>query len=377
MLTEKPRIPIRLILLNGLWPSFIKVLLYRMKGYRIGKGVTFGFGSVICGNRVEVGDYSSIGFLTIIRGQEIRLESHVKIGAMNFLDTPQIEIGEGTNFNEQVFVGGLQFPDSRFAVGRNCSIMQMCFINPARSVVIGDDCVIGGHCLIFGHSSSLNHFEGYPVTFAPIEIGRGVGLAWRTFVLPGATIGDGTMVGANSVVSGRLPPYSMAVGYPARIVGKPPVFPKTVTDEEKLEIFKKIVAEMAEFLAGSGFACIGDGERYEIREFKGRWHRARTWRLHVTDGDVRTALKRFDEVPPDAFLSLLAIPKDVREYLTNQNIAWIDVMNKEQSRTSNQLGDEVVSFLRRYGVRTSRWPRPSASEAPEETATASEPLVAP
>jgi hypothetical protein len=62
MLIEKPRIPIRAILLYGLWPGFIKILLYRLKGYRIGKGVSIGLGSVICGERVEVGDYTSIGF---------------------------------------------------------------------------------------------------------------------------------------------------------------------------------------------------------------------------------------------------------------------------------------------------------------------------
>src|SRR5580700_8279766 len=139
MLIEKPRIPIRSILLYGLLPGFIKILLYRLKGYRIGKGVSIGLGSVICGDRVEVGDYTSIGFLTIIRGKEIWLGAHVQIGSMTFLDTPHIQIGEDTKINEQVFVGGLQFPDSKFVVGRNCQIMQMSFINPARSIVIGDE----------------------------------------------------------------------------------------------------------------------------------------------------------------------------------------------------------------------------------------------
>ena len=117
----------------GLWPGLIKNLLYRLKGYRIGKGVSIGPGSVICGERVEVGDHTSIGFLTIIRGKEISLGAHVQIGSMTFLDTPYIQIGEDTKINEQVFVGGLQSPDSRFVVGRNCQILQLSFINPAQS----------------------------------------------------------------------------------------------------------------------------------------------------------------------------------------------------------------------------------------------------
>ncbi len=354
MLVEKPRIPIRKVLLYGLWPSFIKVLLYRLKGYRIGKGVTIGFGSVICGQRVEVGEHTSIGFLTIIRGKEIRIGSYVQIGSTTFLDTPHIAIGEGTRINEQVFVGGLQYPDSRFVVGRNCQIMQMSFINPARSIVIGDDSGIGGHCLIFGHSSFHSQFEGYAVSFASIVIGNSVGLGWRTFVHPGTTIGDGALVGANSVVSGAIPPRSMAVGFPARIVGKAPVFPRAVSDEEKVEMFRNIIAEMLQFLAGSGLQCEKDGAAYEIGKASGPWRRAKVWRMQVADESVHPSVVASGSRKPDVFLSLFEIPTHVRRVLSDRKVMWIDIARKEQSRLSNDLGDEVSSFLRRYGVRTVR-----------------------
>lgn len=359
MLIEKPRIPIRSVLLYGLWPGFIKVFLYRLKGYRIGKGVSIGFGSVICGERVEVGEHTRIGFLTIIRGTEICLGPHVQIGSMTFLDTPFIEIGEDTKINEQVFVGGLQGPDSRFVVGRNCQILQYTFINPARSIVIGDDSGIGGHCLVFGHSSFHNQFEGYAVEFAPIEIGSRVGIAWRVFILPGTKIGDGAMVGANSLVSGTIPPSSMAVGYPARIIGKPPVFPKTVSDEEKVVMFRSIFREMIQFFIGSGLECQDKGRYYEIQQPSSRWWRKpRSWRLLATDGSAREALSDFrEDVKLDVFLSLWEIPSDVRDSLSKQNIMWIDMSKKEQTRVSNSLGDEVLSFLKRYGVRTARYPK--------------------
>jgi acetyltransferase-like isoleucine patch superfamily enzyme len=368
MLLEKPRIPIREILLYGWWPGFVKILFYRAKGYRIGKGVSIGFGAVICGERVEIGDHTSIGFLTIIRGKEIRLGSYVQIGSMTFLDTPHIEIGEGTKINEQVFVGGLQFPDSRFVVGRNCQIMQMSFINPARSIVIGDDTGIGGHCLIFGHSSWLNQFEGYAADFAPIEIGSSVGLAWRTFVLPGAKIGNGTMVGANSLVSGTLPPRSMAVGFPARVVAGPPAFPRKVSYDEKVEMFRRIVAEMIHFLVGSGLTCEQDGDCYEIRKPNTGWRPGKTghWRMQVTDGDVREGAKRLAGTKLDVFLSLCEIPDDVRTLLSARSTVWVDIANKEQPRFSNDLSEEVLNFFKRYGVRTLRCPKASVSGSPVE-----------
>jgi len=358
MLVEKPRVPIRSMVLYGLWPGFLKILLYRLKGYRIGKGVSIGFGSVVIGDDVEIGDQTSIGFLTIIRGKQIRLGPFVQIGSMTFLDTPFIAIGEGTRINEQVFVGGLQSPDSRFVVGRNCQIMQMSFINPARSIVIGDDSGIGGHCLIFGHSSFQNQFEGYAVDFAPIEIGNGVGLAWRVFVLPGAKIGDGAFVGANSVVSGTIPARSMAVGYPARIVGKAPVFPKTVSHEDKVVMFRNIIGEMVQFLLGSGFTCEKRGDFYEIKKVsEGRFRPKRIWRMQAVDGDVPQAIEKAGSQRLDVFLSLFELPEEARSFLSNRKIMWIDIATKEQSLDSNDLGDEVSNFLRRFGVRTLRYPR--------------------
>ena len=234
MLTEKPRLPVREILLLGFLPSPLKKLIYRLKGYHFGKGVSISIGAVICGRKVVIGDYTQIGFFTIIRGERIHIGSHVIIGATTFIDTPNLEIGDGTKINEQVFIGGLQFPNASIKIGRNCQIMQLSFINPTRSITIGDDTGIGGHSLIFGHTSWLSQFEGYPVEFDDIEIGNSVSVAWRVFILPGTKIGDGAVIGANSMVHRTIPPRCLAVGFPARVVSKPPDFPKPMTYDEKI-----------------------------------------------------------------------------------------------------------------------------------------------
>ena len=59
----------------------------------------------------------------------------------------------------------------------------------------------------------------YPAVTAPVRIGRGTWLGERVAVLRGADIGAHCIVGANSVVKGRIPDYSIAVGAPARVVG--------------------------------------------------------------------------------------------------------------------------------------------------------------
>jgi acetyltransferase-like isoleucine patch superfamily enzyme len=356
MLLEKPRIPLREVLLFGFLPGILKIWIYRLRGYRIGRRVSIGFGSVICAERVEVGDDTKIGFLTIIRGKDVKLGSRVKIGSTTFLDTPHIEIGDGTKINEQVFVGGLQFPDSKLIVGRNCQIMQMSFINPARTITIGDDTGIGGHCLIFGHTSWLSQFEGYPVDFQPIEIGRSVSLAWRVFVLPGTRIGDGAVVGANSVVSRIVPPRCLTVGFPARVVSQYPDFPREVGEEEKIGMLANIMKELFGSLSQAGFACEGSGTDHEIRRISTNWwtkkpeiYRLRVIYRDVEEGDVPSAGDGID-----VFLSLREIPTRIRQRLGEQNITWIEIARKEQSKISNRLGEEVSGYLARYGVRTFR-----------------------
>ncbi len=52
----------------------------------------------------------------------------------------------------------------------------------------------------------------------PVHIGNDVWIGRRVIILPGVTIGDGCVIGAGAVVTKDIPPYSVAVGNPARVV---------------------------------------------------------------------------------------------------------------------------------------------------------------
>lgn len=54
----------------------------------------------------------------------------------------------------------------------------------------------------------------------PIRIGRNVWIGFECCVLPGVCIGDGSIVGARSVVVDDIPPYTVVAGNPARVVRK-------------------------------------------------------------------------------------------------------------------------------------------------------------
>ena len=346
-LIARPRFPIKEILLHGWLPSPLKKAFYRWKGYKIGRDVHLAFGSVIAAGSVSIGDGTDVGFFTFVRARTVTLGEHVQIGAATMIDTPHVEIGDGTKLNEQVFIGGLQFPDSRLVIGRNCQIMQMTFVNPTRSIVIGDDTGIGGDCLIFGHTSWLSRFEGYPVEFDSITIGSSVSIAWRVFVLPGTEIGDGAVVGANSLVRGRIPPRCLAVGFPARVVSREPEFPRTLSVAEKEQLFADVVEEYQACLRGEGLECRREGEYLDV------WTRSRGSRQPgrrrmqlITRASASAVGEGVDVV-----LSLPRISQSVRDSLNAKGVSWLDIETKERSDRANDLAEETVLHLRRHGVR--------------------------
>jgi putative colanic acid biosynthesis acetyltransferase WcaF len=87
---------------------------------------------------------------------------------------------------------------------------------------------IGAHSVISQevHLCSASHDyldTAFSLFSQPISIGSSVWIAARAFVAPGVSIGDGAVVGACSVVTSDLPPWTVCVGSPCR-----PVKPRTM-----------------------------------------------------------------------------------------------------------------------------------------------------
>jgi acetyltransferase-like isoleucine patch superfamily enzyme len=81
--------------------------------------------------------------------------------------------------------------------------------------------MIGPRCYITDHDHSHNSTEppgAQPLISAPTRIGARCWLGAHVIVLKGVTIGDGTVIGAGSVVTKSLPAGVIAVGNPARVL---------------------------------------------------------------------------------------------------------------------------------------------------------------
>jgi acetyltransferase-like isoleucine patch superfamily enzyme len=58
------------------------------------------------------------------------------------------------------------------------------------------------------------------IDFAPVFINDDVDIGIGAIILPGVVIGRGAQIGAGAVVSHNIPPYTIAVGVPAKVIRK-------------------------------------------------------------------------------------------------------------------------------------------------------------
>ena len=343
---RKKRLPLGHLVLYGWLPSPVKVWAYRtFRGYTIGKGVKLAFGAAVIGESVHLADGVEIGLLALVMGRSIRIGRFSSVGTMSYVACEKIDIGEDARIREQVFVGGPQLPESCFTLGSRTIILQMTSINPTMPVTIGDDTGIGGHCLIFTHGAWLNAMDGYPVTYEPVTLGKSVWLPWRVFVMPGTMIGDGSVIGANSLVQGTIPPSSLAVGSPAKVIRSAPDFPKVPSEAERAAMVSQMLSEFERYMR---YEHATIEVRGDIRTFRmpGSTPHKLLWR--------RTSSEAMAAGRGDTVLSEVALSDTDRSAMRSSGAHWLDLAGRTRSVGGSPLTEELASFLGRYGIRLPR-----------------------
>jgi acetyltransferase-like isoleucine patch superfamily enzyme len=156
---------------------------------RFGKGVTLERGVIIDGlmrKGVVLGDNVKIGAYSVIAG------------------APASNLGEG------------------IAVGANSAVDAYSFIGSSGFISIGENVIMGQHV---GFHPENHNFDRTDVpireqgtTRQGITIEDDVWVGSNAIFLGGAHVGKGSVIGAGSVVRGNIPPYSIAVGIPAKVI---------------------------------------------------------------------------------------------------------------------------------------------------------------
>lgn len=126
------------------------------------------------------------------------------------------------------------------SLGEKTSVQMGCQFLNGRKVFLGDRNVINFGCLLDGRHYTittgadvsigpeaailtLGH-DPQSLTFADcggdVVIGDHAWIAYRAIILPGVTVGEGAVVGAGSVVTQDVAPYTVVAGNPARFIKK-------------------------------------------------------------------------------------------------------------------------------------------------------------
>jgi acetyltransferase-like isoleucine patch superfamily enzyme len=137
----------------------------------------------------------------------------------------KICVGENVMLDNTVITSGSIHKEPVLTIGNRTEVGYHTHINVGQSVQIGNNCMIAAECFITdndGHPvDPQRRLRREPVRANEIEsviIEDNVWIGKGAVVLKGVTIGTGSVVSANSLVTKSLPPYSIAMGVPARLV---------------------------------------------------------------------------------------------------------------------------------------------------------------
>ncbi|BAZ89274.1 transferase hexapeptide repeat protein [Cylindrospermopsis raciborskii CS-505] len=163
---------------------------------------------------------------------------------VEFIATPAIEIGHGVHIFKNVRLDAHGHPKNRIFLGNGVAIErnvdigcmentqihidQDTFIAPnvliagPGNIKIGRECMIAAQCGIFANNHNFAErslpIKKQGISCQGIVIEDDCWLGHGVTVLDGVTIGKGSVIGAGAVVTKDIPPYSVALGVPAKVV---------------------------------------------------------------------------------------------------------------------------------------------------------------
>lgn len=143
-----------------------------------------------------------------------------------------ISVGEGTLFQRYAVltawknVGVDKDSTPQIIIGRDCIFGEYNHITSSNKILIGDNLLTGRWVTITDNSHGKTDWQTLQqpprfrdiVSNGPVIIGNNVWIGDKSTILPGVTIGDGVVIGANSVVTKDIPSNCIAFGNPIRIL---------------------------------------------------------------------------------------------------------------------------------------------------------------
>lgn len=134
-----------------------------------------------------------------------------------------IELGDNVYVGHNAFLKG--YYKSLMRIGSNTWIGQNCFLHSGGGITIGDFVGLGPGVQILTLSHVVDQDLSRPIItreqeYRPVVIEDDCDIGVGSILLPGVRIGRGSMIGAGSIVTHDVEPYSVVAGNPARLLRK-------------------------------------------------------------------------------------------------------------------------------------------------------------
>ncbi|MBD0343801.1 MAG: acyltransferase [Coleofasciculus sp. Co-bin14] len=221
----------------------LRSLIYRKVFARIGKSVQIQQDvEIISAHSIEMGDEVTID-------RNARLNSYgennrILIGDCVKIDASVFVVSTGGNsqiiLKDQVFLArgaDLSSLGGFIEVGENSFIGPYSCVAGPGPIRIGKDCLIAAHSGIFANNHQFadptRKIVDQELTCKGITIEDDCWLGAGVKVLDGVTIGRGSVIGAGAVVTKDIPPFSVAVGVPAKVISHRDKVHKDLAEVEK------------------------------------------------------------------------------------------------------------------------------------------------
>lgn len=151
---------------------------------------------------------------TVEIGRDVYFRRHVEIRAHH---SARVIIGDGVRIDRDVRI--LATENAVVEIGAGCSIGMASVLNAKESISIGEKVLVSG----FVYLQTSMHTYAAPgaikdlgYTYAPIRIGTGAWIGAHAVVMPGVSMGEGSVLGANAVLTADAEAEAIYAGVPAR-----------------------------------------------------------------------------------------------------------------------------------------------------------------
>lgn len=178
---------------------------------RCGRGTVFGFGVVVRQPK------------KIALGESVVISEYCVLDGRSEKDVLALEVGDRSILSNNVM---LSCKNGSITVGKDVGLNAQTIIQSTtgNAVTIGDNCVIGQRCLVIGGGNYDISNRNDLIRTSPIvddggvTVENNVWLGANVSVLGGVTVGQGSVAGTGAVVSRSVPPFSVCLGVPAKVV---------------------------------------------------------------------------------------------------------------------------------------------------------------